>query len=349
MTSPTGGPRIFKKAANVVADHLGLGKALYITGGKQKPLGLKAREEWVVFERGLILRVDPERGSVERCMDYTTPPEACAQDSSITFEGGALQGDLLYTCTRTEAFVLRVPGFAPVARVSLPQFNDVHHVRPTKEGNLIVTNTGLDMVVETTLEGDVVREWAVSGESPWTRFSRDIDYRKVMTTKPHASHPNFTFFIGDELWVTRCMQQDAVSLTRPGRRIDATFYCHDGEVYDGKVYFTTVTGTIVVVDAETLETERVIDLNEIDNAGKANLGWCRGLARVDERHLWVGFTRLRETRLKENVRWVKRFIKGEEKPTRVALYDIVARKLLVEIDLEPFDMHVIFGVFPVEA
>jgi hypothetical protein len=322
---------------------------LYVTGGKQKPVGFKAREEWVVFERGLIVRVDPERGSVERCVDYVTPPEASAQDSSITFEGGVLEGQRLYTCTRTEAFVYRVPDFAPLARVSLPCFNDVHHVRPSKDGNLIVTNTGLDMVLETTLEGDVVREWGVLGESPWVRFSRDIDYRKVLTTKPHAAHPNFTFFIEDELWATRCMQQDAVSLTRPGRRIDATFYCHDGEVCGGKVYFTTVTGSIVVVDAETLETQSVINLNEIDNPGKANLGWCRGLARLDERHVWVGFTRFRETRFKENVRWVKRFIKGEEKPTRVALYDIVARKLLVEIDLEPFEMHVIFGVFAIGA
>ncbi|MGB6522849.1 MAG: hypothetical protein WBE83_13875, partial [Candidatus Cybelea sp.] len=159
-----------------------------------------------MFERGLILRVDPQRGSVERCVDYVTPHEASAQDASITFEGGVLEGQRLYTCTRTEAFVYRVPDFTPLARVSLPCFNDVHHVRPTKEGNLIVTNTGLDMVLETTLEGDVVREWGVHGESPWSRFSRDVDYRKVLTTKPHVSHPNFTFFIDDELWVTRCMQ-----------------------------------------------------------------------------------------------------------------------------------------------
>jgi hypothetical protein len=142
------------------------------------------------------------------------------------------------------------------------------------------------------------------------------------------------------------MQQDAVCLTKPQRRIDVSFYCHDGEVSDGKVYFTTVNGTLVIVDAETLQTETVINLNEIDNPGKANLGWCRGLARLDERHIWVGFTRIRETRFKENVRWVKQLIKGEEKPTHIALYDIVARKLLAEIDLEPYDMHVIFGIIP---
>ncbi len=295
----------------------------------------------------MILRVDPERGSAERCLDYVSPPDACAQDSSITFEGGVLEGDRLYTCTRTEALVYSVPDFTLQSRVSLPSFNDVHHVRPTKEGNLIVTNTGLDMVLETTLDGDVVREWGVLGESPWARFSRDVDYRKVLTTKPHASHPNFTFYIDDELWATRCMQQDAVCLTKPGPRIDVAGYCHDGEVCEGKVYFTTVNGTVVIANAATFQTEEVIDLNAIDNPGKANLGWCRGLARLDDRHLWVGFTRIRETRLKENVRWVKRLIKGEEKPTHIALYDIAARKLLMEIDLEPYDMHVIFGILPI--
>jgi hypothetical protein len=341
-----GGRRILKSAAIVGRFPAATRTGLYITGGKQKPVGRRAREEWTIFERGLILRVEPETGSVERCLDYVTPSPECAQDSSITFEGGILQDDRLYTCTRTEAIVYRVPEFEMVARVSLPCFNDVHHARPAPNGNLIVTNTGLDMVVETTLQGEVVRDWGVLGESPWSLFSHDVDYRKVLTTKPHASHPNFTFFIDDELWVTRCMQQDAVSLTNPGRRIDVGFYCHDGELYDGKLYFTTVTGTIVVVDAQTLKVETVVNLSEIDNPGNANLGWCRGLGRLDDRHMWIGFTRLRETRFKENVRWVKRIIKGEEKPTHIALYDIVARKLLMEIDLEPFDMHVIFGVFP---
>ena len=320
---------------------------LYVTGGKQRPVGLRHPEEWVLFERGVILRVDPESGSVDRCVDYVSPSEVCAEGSSITFEGGVLAGDTLYTCTRTEALVYRLPEFSLLARVSLPCFNDVHHVRPTKEGNLMVTSTGLDMVVEVTLDGKILREWGVLGDSPWIRFSRDIDYRKVPTTKPHVGHPNFTFFLNDELWVTRCMQHDAVCLTRPGGRIGVDInYCHDGEVYGGKIYFTVVDGRVVIVDAETLVTDRIIDLNKIDNPGNATLGWCRGLGMLDERHVWVGFTRLRETRFKENVRWVRQFIKGEEKPTHIALYDLVGQKRLFEVNLEPHGMHVIFGVFP---
>ncbi len=312
-------------------------------------MGLKAREEWATFQRGVILRVDLEDGSVERCVEYITPPDACLKDSSITFEGGVIQGDRLYTCTRTEALVYQIPQLALLEHVSLPCFNDVHHVRPSKDGNLIVTSTGLDMVVETTLDGKILHEWGVLGESPWVRFSRDIDYRLVPTTKPHQSHPNYTFYLDDALWVTRCNQKDAVCLSDPASRIDvAVSFCHDGEVYGGKVYFTTVNGNVVIVNANTLQTERVIDLNKIDNSGNSNLGWCRGLGIVSESHMWVGFTRFRETRFKENVRWVKRYIKGEEKATHIALYDVVAGRCLAEIDLEPYGMHVIFGIFPTD-
>jgi hypothetical protein len=320
---------------------------LYVTGGTQRPVGLTAPEEWTLFERAIILRVDPQGGLVDRSLEYVSPPDVCAEDSSITFEGGALTGDTLYTCTRTEALVYRLPQFSLLAHVSLPCFNDIHHVRPTQDGNLLVTSTGLDMVVEVTLDGKTLQEWGVLGESPWIRFSREVDYRKVPSTKPHGAHPNFTFFLNGELWVTRCIKKDAVCLTRPDGRIAVDIaLCHDGEVYGGKVYFTTVDGHVVIVDAETLVTETVVDLNKIDNPGNATLGWCRGLGLLDERHVWVGFTRLRETRFKENVRWVKRFIKGEEKPTHIALYDLVGRKRLLEVDLEPYGMHGIFGIFP---
>jgi hypothetical protein len=325
-------------------------QALYVVGGQQKQVGLTAREEWVAFEKGVILRVDPANGSVERCVEYTTPEAACPKDASITFEGGVLQGDLLYASTRTEALVYQLPSFNLIKYVSLPCFNDVHHVRPTATGNLIVTSTGLDMVVEVTSDGQVINEWDVLGERPWTRFSREIDYRQVLSTKPHRSHPNYTFFLDGELWVTRCAQKDAVCLTAPRPRIEVgAEVCHDGEVRNGRVYFTTVDGTVVIVNAKTLETEKIINLNKIDNDETTDLGWCRGLGVVDEAHVWVGFTRFRETRLKENVRWVKRFIKGEEKNTHIALYDISAEKCLAEIDLEPYGMHVVFGIFPTDV
>jgi hypothetical protein len=323
---------------------------VYVTGGKQR-LRLKEQAESNLFEKARVLRVDADQNSVTICADYVSPaayrPEG---ESSIVFEGGTLEGDRLYTCTRTEALVFELPGFRLLERVSLPCFNDVHHVRPAPEGNLIVTSTGLDMVVEVTPDGRLLREWGVLGQDPWARFSRQIDYRKVPSTKPHASHPNFSFFLDGELWATRCEQKDAVCLTRPGPRINVGVErCHDGMVFDDGVYFTTVDGHVVIADRDSNEVKTVVDLKGIGNPRNALLGWCRGLALEDNDRIWVGFSRLRKTRLTENVQWIKNLLYRETKPTHIALYDLRAGELLAEIDLEPYGMDVVFGIFPARA
>ena len=76
-------------------------------------------------------------------------------------------GDFLYCCTQTEVIVLAPADLEEVAYISLPMFNDVHHVVPTGSGTLLVAVSGLELVVEITLEGDVVREWNVLGEDTW--------------------------------------------------------------------------------------------------------------------------------------------------------------------------------------
>ena len=128
-------------------------------------------------------------------------------------------GIKLYACTSTEVLVFEVPGFRRIGYVSLPCFNDLHHVTPTRDGNLLVANTGLDMVVKFTPQSKVLAEWNVSDEDLWSRFSRSVDYRKVETTKPHQSHPNFVFELSDDVWVTRFEQRDAVCLTSRGKKV----------------------------------------------------------------------------------------------------------------------------------
>jgi len=73
------------------------------------------------------------------------------------------------------------------------------------------------------------------------------------------------------------------------------------------------------------------------------------LLPLDERHIWVGFTRIRQTIFRENVRWVKTVL-GEGtlvKPSHIALFDIVENRCLKEIDLEPYGMHGVYSIFPV--
>jgi len=180
---------------------------LYLLGARQRRLLLKPEEEWNLYESALILRLDPESGEVGTCVEYKSPPEARAHDrSSKMFKSGTLVGNILYTCTSTEVLIFELPEFKRIGYVSLPSFNDLHHVTPTSDGNLLVASTGLDMVIKFTPQGKTLAEWCVLDEEPWSRFSRTVDYRKVDSTKPHQSHPNYVFELDGEIWATRLCQ-----------------------------------------------------------------------------------------------------------------------------------------------
>lgn len=319
---------------------------LYVVGGALRGSLFKELPEWNFYRKALILKVKPEANTAETMVDYLSRAEACpAECPSILFKSATVANDKMYVCTQTEVLVYQLPNFELLHYVSLPSFNDLHHVRPTSTGNLLIVVTGLDLVAEVTLAGEVLREWSVVGEDTWSSFSRDIDYRKVLDTKPHKSHANYVFQLGDEVWVTRFHQRDAISLTKPGRRIDiAVQRPHDGRVVGDWIYFTTVDGRVVVVRRHTLEVEEVFDLNVIDNPQKSVLGWCRGIAVMDKDKVWVGFSRVRSTRFKENLAWAKHGFGDRYKSTHMSLYDLRERTCLDEIDLEPYGLAALFSL-----
>jgi hypothetical protein len=321
---------------------------LYVTGGRQRGSLFKNENEWRWFERGLIVRLDTEAGSGDVCVEYDTPPDARPDaESSVCFKCGTIEGNRFYACTSTEVLIYELPDFRRIGYVSLPCFNDVHHVTPTPEGNLLVVSTGLDLVVELTPEGKLLREWSAVGEDPWTRFSRETDYRRVPSTKPYKAHPNFVFRLGDDLWVSRADLKDAVCLTHAGPRIAIDIQCvHDGLLFGNRIYFTTIDGNVAMVDQNSLQLVEAIDLKTIDNDEGAALGFCRGVLPLDEKRAWVGFTRFRQTKFKEKVAWVKQGFNDLRRPTHIALYDLAARKRLRDIDLEPYGMNAVFNILP---
>jgi hypothetical protein len=317
---------------------------LYVLGGRQRKPGISEatpKDEWYLYKTALILEVDTDSGAVRTCVEYQSPPEARAGDRPAAhFHGGAVVDNILYTCTTTEVLI----GY-----ISLPCFNDVHHVTPASDGNLLVVSTGLEMVVKVSPRGEVLAEWNVLGEDPWARFSRAIDYRKVETTKPHVSHPNFVFELDGEVWVTRFHQHDAVSLNGTKRRIEiAGEGVHDGLAWGERLLFTAVDGKIVAVDGHSLQVEMVVDLRQIQDRDQLVLpAWCRGLLPVDDRTLWVGFTRIRQTLFRENVRWVKTILREGTvvMPTHIALFDIVNKRCLQEFNLETQGMNAVYGIY----
>ena len=324
---------------------------LYLTGGELRRSTFFKLEEWQSSQKAVILELDLDTKSSRSFVEYVSPPEVRAPElPAILFKSATLHGGKLYACTSTEVLVYSVPDFRLLHYVALPCFNDLHHVCPTPQGTMLVVVTGLDMVVEVTCDGKLLREWSVlQGTNPWARFSRDIDYRRVPTTKPHHSHPNYAFQLDDEVWVTRFEQRDAISLTHPGRRIDiAVQRPHDGHVLGNSIYFTTVDGHIVVANRKTLKVETVYDLNAMtmNRETQQPLGWCRGLAVVDDRHFWVGFTRVRPTRFRENLTWLRTAGTSDELllPTHLSLYDLHRGREVDQIPLEPHGLGIVFSL-----
>lgn len=324
-------------------------KSLYAIGGRQRKSFENIKAEWFLFDKALVVHMDAETGKGEICLEYETPLEARASEkSSIVFKTASLKDNKLYLCTSTEVMIYEIPSFKRLAYISLPCFNDLHHVCPAPNGNLMVAATGMDMVLEITQEGKVVREWSALGGDPWERFSRDVDYRKVASNKPYRAHANYVFWIGQELWVGRSDLKDAISLGNPGRRISIGINCiHDGIPFNGRIYFTTIDGHLVAANPDTLQIETALDLKTIDNPENALLGFCRGIHIEDEKRFWIGFTRVRQTKWKEKVLWIKRTLITAQRSTHLALYDIERQKLLKEIDLERYGLNAVFNMLPV--
>lgn len=323
--------------------------SFYVSGGRLRTTVFRKLEEWQSCEQALLIELDPEKNQSCTRVEYVSPPEVCPEETpAILFKSATIHENVLYTCTSTEVLVYELPSFRLRHYISLPCFNDLHHVCPTPQGTLLVAVTGLDMVAEITVTGSLVREWNVLGEDTWARFSRDIDYRKVPTTKPHRSHPNHVFMLDGEVWVTRLQQRDAICLSKPGPRIDiAVQRPHDGYIFGDRIYFTTVDGHIVIANRKTLNVEETIDLNRMSGQSGQVLGWCRGVLPMDERFLWVGFTRVRPTRFLENVAWIRNGYSHRHRPSHVALYDLEGKTCEQEIELEPHGIGVVFSLLQV--
>ncbi|PID79127.1 hypothetical protein CSB20_11565 [bacterium DOLZORAL124_64_63] len=324
----------------------------YVTGGRQRNDALNV-EEWFSYGAASIYAFDDESGEVTHCLDYQSPPEVrpAEDQANVVFKAGSIDGKNLLVCTQTEILEYSLPDCRLVKHLSHPWLNDAHHVMRRRNGNLLVANTGLDMVLELDPEGNAVADFtAIPEEDPWDRFDKSVDYRKVVTTKPHHCHPNYVFLYKDEMWISRFDQRDLLCLSDPSKRIDiGTEKTHDGNLLGNLVYCTTVNGWLFVSDLDTRQVVHRIDLNQITGSDKA-LGWCRGLHILDEKRVLVGFSRLRPSKIRENLRWVKFKMGMREKsgglPTRVDCFNIETRKLEWTVDLEAKGMNAVFSILP---
>jgi len=209
---------------------------LYVIGGKQRERTLGSKE-WSQYGSAVALAIDPVSGQEVSKLDYYSPASnrPVVTSPSVLFKSGHFDRTHAHLCTQTEIMQVSLPDLKIESITSLPIFNDLHHVLPTKDGKRLVAVTGLDMVAEIDEDGQLSREWSTTEEPTWTRFSKSTDYRKVVTTKPHKSHPNYLFELDQRHWVTRFEQRDAICLEEPDKRIAIDIERpHDGQVLDDR-------------------------------------------------------------------------------------------------------------------
>jgi hypothetical protein len=69
---------------------------------------------------------------------------------------------------------------------------------------------------------------------------------------------------------------------------------------------------------------------------------------VTENKCWIGFSRLRPTRLEENLSWVRHGFRDKYLPTRITLYDFEQNAVLDNLNVEPYGLHAIFSILNVD-
>lgn len=320
---------------------------LWVVGGEQRE-GFFGSDEWRGYRTAVVARLTGDRA--RRVFEYQTPPERRPPGpGSHCFKAATFTDELAYLCTDTEVLICALPDFELRQVISLPCFNDLHHVVPGPRGTLYVAVTGLDAVAEVTPEGELVRLIDALGGDPWERFSADLDYRRVPSTKPHRSHPNYVFFLDGRPWVTRFHQRDAVALEGGAALAVGGSGPHDGELADGRVHFTTTDGHLVSFDLASGERQS-LDLNGLVDHGGEPLGWCRGLL-IRNDCAWVGFSRIRFTALRRNLSWIRHGFRapGHHQATRVALYHLRQPTLLREVALDAVRVDAVFSIHAVSA
>jgi hypothetical protein len=317
---------------------------LLVTGGAQRTNAARLGEGRR-YKSATLVELDFESGALRELVSIKEANGNYPDDTpNITFTSCTLEDGRLYLCSEAEVFIYSYPELELVGSASYGFFQNCHHVAPVGDC-VAVVSTGLDLIV--FLDSKMLRPVRfvnALGMDPWHRFSPDVDYRKVHSTKPHESHPNFLFSLDGDPWVTRFNQKDAVCLNDMNQRIDIGLErVHDGLVIGNRVYFTTVDGRIVCVDRDTRKIDRIFDLNEIDGEG-VSLGWCRGLL-VEGDTAYVGFSRIRRTRTRENLKWLISQVYGEtNRPTRIAKYDLSARRKLGEVVLPTGMLDAVYSV-----
>ncbi|MCA9489585.1 MAG: hypothetical protein KC621_06665 [Myxococcales bacterium] len=300
---------------------------LVVAGGRQgRAAGAVDRDHRPLYDQATAVVLDVGTGALTPLLTWRTPD--LPPGLGHRFGAASVDGATLVLCTERE--VLRCDGERTVAS-SDRRYNDLHHATVI-DGQTWVAATGLDGVLAGERFVPVVEGAAVP----------DGDLRR--RDLPDRVHPNHVLAHRGRIWVTRGTRGDVVPVDGGAPVALADVVVHDGFLTEAGAWFTGVDGRLVLAD---LERGCVIRELRLDRGELEPLGWCRGLW-VGEETAWVGFTRIRTTRLRGHLAWVRGRLRGRpvatRRPTRVVEVDLRDGALLREIGTEDAGLHAIFGI-----
>ncbi len=324
-------------------------KKLLISGACLRENGFELGEGKYYGEAKLLL-LDLNSGRFESVLSLNKGNEHYPKEHpNLQFTAACLDGDVLWLPTDTEIRKYLLPAMELQSVYSHRCFHNIHSVCVVGE-QLAVTSTGLDNVVMLDKStGEINSIVNTQGKEPWHRFDEQTDYRLIHSTRPHDSHPNYVFQLNDELWVTRCRQEDAVNLADVSQSFnisgDDSISVHDGVVWQDKVVFTRVDGLLVVCDQKSKQVIEVIDPFEGNKSRP--VGWSRGL-HIENGVFYIGYSKLRKTKMRDKLKFLT---KGNIKYNSgnnalIVAFDMKARKVLNVFETEEGELDAIYGVLP---
>jgi hypothetical protein len=252
-----------------------------------------------LYDAGVLVWIDPATGSVARSIVH----------AGSMFKGLRSDGEGFVASGDRAVHHLDRAG-AILASWSHPAMDDLHDAVRI-DGRLHVASTGAEVVIDL-------------GVDPPAILSCDA-----------RSHPNHVVEWHGRRWVTRGDRGDLLDLDDRRSFPVAEVVVHDGTPGpNGLLWLTAVDGRLIGVDREG-RVARTIVLPPPDDRPEP-LGWCRGLAFA-EGLAWVGFTRIRATRARERLAWVRGTLRGRRyatrRPTRVVAFAIDPVRTVHSIEL----------------
>jgi len=300
----------------------------------------RPESEW--FERAIMLKL--RAGRVVGRIEYAGPDDAQINVNPC-FRAATIVGERAIACTGTEVLDLDLAKLSIVDKHTHRLFNDVHHVVPI-DGHVFVASTGTDSVIELDSKFELVRRYPIANDEIIARYGAESDFRKIRNTKPHLAHPNFVQSWSGQNWVTNFQYGRVESLSSPTRHKLSEHRIHDGLPAFGKIWFTAVNGTVIQLDPDSaaITSTELAPMTETDRL----LGWCRGIAPISPTRVVCGFSKLRETRARENLKWIGNKLLGQNfaisLPTRIAEYDLASRTERWRIDLDALGIDAVFSI-----